>query len=342
MGKILGIIIIIITLGAVIIFINKKVPSGTKTFDTSSNIQRSIYLGAWVGGFWDNDTKSLYTEKLTNFESTIDKKMAITNIYSEWSYLENKELIIHLKNISANGWTPMISANPFFFEKCPEGKESLYKTIAHGDCDTFLRSSARNLKAYGQPVFFRFAWEMNLPDMYWSVQKVKSDPQDFINAWRRFHTIFQEEKAGNVLWVLSFNTSHPATTPYAELYPGDEYVDWVAIDGYNWGDSHEWSGWASFSGVFSDSYNELIALTDKPVMLSEVNSAPTGGDKAVWLHDMLTEQVPIHFPQIQAIIFFNENKDEGESVDWRIEKSSEYIDVLKEDLDNTIYKSVFP
>lgn len=303
--------------------------------------RKPVYLGAWVQGFWDNETKRLNTSTQKNFEEKINKKMALANIYSEWSYLQNKNLVNNLNLISSNGWVPIISSNPFFFSDCKDEGKPLYETIADGDCDEFLRNAGRNLKSYNKPFFFRFAWEMNLPDMYWSIEKTGSTPRDFINAWKNIHNIWKEEGADNVIWVLSFNTSHSKTVPYKDLYPGDEYVDWVAIDGYNWGNSHDWSGWADFNGVFRNSYNELTNITDKPVMLSEVNSAESGGDKAAWLEDMLVKQIPQEFPEIEAIVFFNENKKEGEGVDWRLEKSEKYILALKKGFENEIYKSSF-
>jgi hypothetical protein len=130
--------------------------------------QRNVYVGAWVGGFWENDEKKLDTTVMTDFEKNIGKKMALVNIYSEWAYLADPSLLVQLQEISSNGWTPIISANPYFFDGCPKKEyESLYKTIASGSCDPFLREVAQNLKTYEKPVFLRFAWEMNLPDMYW-------------------------------------------------------------------------------------------------------------------------------------------------------------------------------
>lgn len=303
---------------------------------------RSVYLGAWVGGFWDSKTKTLNTDILKDFENTLNKKVALANIYSEWEYLSNKNLLVYLNTISINGWVPIVSSNPSFTSSCPKKDKSLYETIASGECDDFLKSVGKNLRSYNKPLFLRFAWEMNLPDMYWSVDRVNSTPQDFINAWRRFHDILRDENANNVIWVLSFNTSSPKTIPYANLYPGDEYVDWVAIDGYNWGDAQDWSRWTSFNGVFRQSYGELLNITDKPVMLSEVNSAPTGGDKSKWLEDMLIKQIPDEYPNIKAIVFFNENKSTGENVDWRIEKSKNYVSAVQNGLKVEMYKSTYP
>ena len=76
-------------------------------------------------------------------------------------------------------------------------------------------------------------------------------------------------------------------------------------------------------------------------MLSEVNSAP-GVKKPEWLRDMLTVQIPQNFPKVEAIIFFNENKTEGEHVDWRIETSPESLNELHNALNNELYKSTYP
>lgn len=320
----------------------KQEPTAPIVISPEIEQPRQVYVGAWVTNFWDNSTRTLNTSQLTEFEQQLDKKMAFANIYSDWRYLPNEKLISQLNEISSHGWTPIISSNPHFFEGCPEIQASLYAVIASGACDEFLRSVAQNLKSYPNTVLLRFAWEMNLPDMHWSVENVNSTPDEFIAAWRHFHTILVEEEVTNVEWVLSFNTSHPKTIPYAQLYPGDEYVDWVAIDGYNWGNSHPWSGWASFAGVFKNSYEELIAVSDKPLMISEVNSAPTGGDKAEWLTDMLEVAVPYQFPRIQAIIFFNENKTTGESVDWRLERSTKYLEAVTKALNQDLYRSEYP
>lgn len=301
--------------------------------------RKNVYVGAWVGGFWDNREKTLDVNVLKKFENHLDSKIALANIYSEWAFLNKSELIDVLNTLDANGWTPIISSNPSFINECQKSNLSLYETIASGSCDEFLSSVAKNLKTFNKTMFLRFAWEMNLPEMYWSVNRVGSKPIDFINAWRRFHNIVKKEQANNVLWVLSFNTSSPKTIPYKDLYPGEEFVDWVAIDGYNWGDAKDWSNWTNFDGVFKNSYNELIEVSNKPVMLSEFNSAELGGDKAVWLEEMLSVKIPYDYPRIEAIVFFNENKEKDENVDWRIEKSIRYIEGVKNALQSqSIYK----
>ncbi len=304
--------------------------------------KRSVYTGAWVGGYWEDTTRTLNVDNLKAFENEIEYKVAIANVYVDWTYLGDSKLLEALNTISSNGWVPMISSNPKSSISCDGTKTPIYKVIAQGTCDEFIRELARNLKAYKEPLFLRFAWEMNLPDIYWSVDYTGSTPEEFNAAWRRIHNIFEEENVDNIQWVLSFNTSSKKTIPYEQLYPGDDFVDWVAIDGYNWGTSQPWSGWTSFSSVFKNSYDELAIITEKPIMLSEVNSSPEGGDKTAWLVDMLSTQIPLNFPRIEAIVFFNENKASQESVDWRIEISDDYTTALKTHLRTELYKSFYP
>lgn len=302
---------------------------------------RKVYLGAWVGGFWDNDKKQLHTEKLTEFEKTIGKKVAIASFYRGWAEIEDPKLIDDLKEISSNGWTPMLSANPYFFDDCIHKTDSLYKTIASGDCDNVLKSISRNFKSYGNTIFFRFAWEANIVDVDWGVQRVGSTPQDFVNAWRHFYEIMQDEQVNNVVWVLAFNTNKHDSIAYDQLYPGDEYVDWLGIDGYNWGETQSWSGWQSFSSVFHRSYTELTAMApDKPLMISEFNSASVGGDKAAWFEDALQEQIPYRYPKIEAIVFFDEDRSLQEGVDWRLLEQVS-ISIIKLALKNSIYKAKY-
>ena len=97
----------------------------------------------------------------------------------------------------------------------------------------------------------------------------------------------------------------------SEVYPGDEYVDWVGMNGYNWGTSVYWvscpcqSKWESFSQVFDRTYNQLVALTDKPIFIGEFASSEDGGNKAKWISDALLEQLPNKYPRVKAITWFS-------------------------------------
>jgi endoglucanase len=98
------------------------------------------------------------------------------------------------------------------------------------------------------------------------------------------------------------------------MFPGEAYLHWVALDGYN---NVNWGGWQSFGQIFSSSYTSITALSVKPVLIAETSSGEVGGSKAAWIRDALGTQLPAHFPRVRALLWFNENKE----IDWRIESS---------------------
>jgi beta-mannanase len=128
-----------------------------------------------------------------------------------------------------------------------------------------------------------------------------------------------------VRWVWSPNVANGNTTPFSKVYPGDAYVDWVALDGYNWGKTQSWSSWMSFTNVFGPSYSALTRMTNKPVMIAEVGSAEAGGNKAAWIRQSFLQEIPSKFPKVRAVVWFDVNKE----TDWRVNSSSAALAAFK-------------
>jgi beta-mannanase len=147
----------------------------------------------------------------------------------------------------------------------------------------------------------------------------QNTPADYVAAWRHMHDLFAAAGATNVTWVWCPNVSSTPSTTYAKLYPGDAYVDWTCLDGYN-SDSSS----TSFSSIFGTSYNGLTTVAPtKPVMIGEIGSNEYGaGVKAAWISSMLTA-LPTSFPQIKALVWFNWRINEGGTwKNWEIESSA--------------------
>jgi len=283
--------------------------------------QRHITLGAWTQDLFDAKTQKLHPEKLTQFEQMIQKKVSIAHYYIGWEALADPKLIKQFQTLRSNGWEPMLNVNPYYFSQCPASSVPLYKAIAEGKCDKFLHQAGKNLSKVPQPFYLVFAWEMNNPENEWSVVHTGSTSQDFVAAWRHIHTIFQQEKATNVLWVFCPNVPDISETPYTKLYPGSQYVDWIGLDGYNWGTTQSWSQWASFAGVFTSSYNKITHIAPtKPLVIAEVNTTNQGGDKGEWYKDAFAQAIPYEFPKIKAVVIFNEDR-KNENVNWKVDIS---------------------
>jgi len=210
--------------------------------------------------------------------------------------------------------------------------------ITRGDFDGYIRQWATDARTWGHPFYLRFGHEMNGNWYAWSTAPGNPDgntPADFVAAWRHVHDIFTQVGATNVRWVWCVNTTDPSYTPYAQDYPGDNYVDWVSIDGYNWGTSHAWSKWQSLSDVFAASYAELTALTSKPIIIGEAASLEQGGSKADWITQGFLQTIPNSFPNIRAVVWYDDNDANG---DWLIESSSASLDAWKSVVASPLYQ----
>ena len=102
-------------------------------------------------------------------------------------------------------------------------------------------------------------------------------------------------------------------------YPGDEYTDWVALDGYNFGDDHdEWHTWESFAKVFETALPELERrYPRKRVMIAETGCPPGEGDqREVWIREAHAH-LQKH-PRVEALIWFNYDKRSENEPNWHL------------------------
>ncbi|MBI2864677.1 MAG: beta-mannanase [Chloroflexi bacterium] len=291
----------------------------------------SVALGAWVPGVPNN------MAALTSFQNMVGKKMGIVMWYQGWV---DRSLLNQgaAQTVANQGSTPLVSWEPWDWTNGgPNQPAYSNASIIAGNWDGFITSYAQSVKSFGRPVYLRFAHEMNVPSRYpWAAGVNGNTPQSYVAAWRRVHDIFAGVGANNVQWVWSPNVKYAGTTPFANVYPGDAYVDWLALDGYNGGTALPWGGWQSFSQIFTASYQDLRVLSGKPIMIAESASVEQGGSKAGWITDAMLTQLPQNFPGIRAFIWFGENRA-GEA-DWRIESSSTSLTAFANAAANSYYR----
>ncbi len=204
-----------------------------------------------------------------------------------------------------------------------------YADVNDGSQDALIRTRADAVRDFGAPIMLAWAPEMNLIFTAWSGPENGKDTQGFIRAWRRIHDIFAAEKASNVSWVWAPNAESAfggvdvtSWNNWRHYYPGDSYVDWVGIDGYNWGVDglNHWRSLASFVGPIYRDY-----AGRKPIMLAEVASGERGGDKAAWIAQARA-WIKTH-DGIRAVVWFDQRSNAEH--DWRIDSSSGAMTAFK-------------
>ena len=133
-----------------------------------------------------------------------------------------------------------------------------------------------------------------------------SGPTNYVAAYQRVVDRFRAAGASNAIWVWSPNVNavpNDAWNDFSAYYPGSDYVDWVGIDGYNWGTTTG-AGWQTFATIFNDPggvYQTYQAA--KPIMICEVSSVEAGGDKASWITDALATIKTM--PGLKAVLWFD-------------------------------------
>ncbi len=174
--------------------------------------------------------------------------------------------------------------------------------------DEYLRQFARDCKAFGAPIFLRYAAEMNGSWVRWH-----GNPGQYIEKFRLISRVMQEE-APNVAMVWT-----PNSNPQNQIdryYPGDAWVDWVGVNMYSV---------RFFNGDVkqpADHVNPLDLLdyvyktyaTRKPIMVAEF--AATHFSAAGKLDttqfsinkmNMLYHGVKMKYPRVKSINWFSVN-----------------------------------
>jgi hypothetical protein len=150
--------------------------------------------------------------------------------------------------------------------------------------------------------------------------------QDYAAMYRHVVDRFRLAGVTNAVFVMQFMGAQVyATKPwFAQLWPGDDYVDWIAFDPYqtpslngqtggfprmmdlHWGE--EWAGAYTWS---------VTNHPTKPIMLAEWGLAEKPGEPSwkPWLLRSIPDELS-KYPQLKAMLYFNKVLPEGDVRAW--------------------------
>jgi hypothetical protein len=181
-------------------------------------------------------------------------------------------------------------------------------SIAAGGSDSYLRSYADAIRAYGHPVVVGFAPEMNGTWYAWG--DGHTSPAVYVAAWQHFVDVFRQAGASNAIFLWTVNDIDTAQAPLSQWWPGASYVSWVGIDGYYYRPTD------TFQSVFGTTLADLRTFTSKRVLISETAVGPSTSAAA---------QVDGLFQGARAngllgVVWFDQAQDDGlYHQDWRLE-----------------------
>ena len=218
-----------------------------------------------------------YGQEIEAFDNLVGKNVGVVMYFTDWAKFDpflsdaiSAYLPASRRPVIILSWEPGSSS-----VGCDLGyRDNLgpVRSIAQGRCDNYIRGFAQTLKARPERYLLRLAHEMNITDSPWGAGRYGSTPGDYVAMWRRVHDIFASVGVPNVEWVWSPNyASNPVETwnTIQAYYPGDGYVDWIGLSGYNWYTSRG-QPWGRFATLYDAVLKDLTCRYAKPQILAEL------------------------------------------------------------------------
>jgi mannan endo-1,4-beta-mannosidase len=287
-----------------------------------------LYWGATIGSHLTGDQAPWDMNAVASFEQGAGKSASMVQFFQPFAQCGGASCSFYsfptepMDSIREHGSIPVLSWSSQAIPSTLNQPDFQLSDVIAGRYDDYIARFATEARDWGHPFFLRFNWEMNGDWFPWAEGVNGNVPGQYVAAWRHVHDIFVAAGAGNVSWVwCPFVDPSGSLRSLASLYPGDAYVDWTGLDGYNWGaNPASPRGWRSFDQLFRRSYDEIAGriAPSKPLMVGEVGSSEYGGSKAAWIRDALA-RAPVEYPQIRALLWFDKFDDD---MDWPIETSA--------------------
>jgi Glycosyl hydrolase family 26/Bacterial Ig domain len=316
-------------------------PAPTPTPTPQPGTGGPIYWGATIGSHLTGGQAPWDMNAVARFEEGTRKKASMVQFFQPFANCNPTCSFYRfpttpLENIRLHGSIPVLSWSSVSIPSVNNQPDFQLSDVIAGRYDAYIREFATAAKAWNHPFFLRFNWEMNGKWFPWHEGVNGNQAGESARAWRHVHDIFTAVGADNVSWVWCPNVEYTGSTPLAGLYPGDAYVDWTGLDGYNWGTNpNKPDKWKTFDQVYRASYNNIAGTLapSKPMMIGEVASSEYGGSKAAWVKDMLA-RIPTEYTKVRALVWFDKFDS---SMDWPIETSSSATSAFAEGIQNPLY-----
>ncbi|MEP7167096.1 MAG: glycosyl hydrolase [Candidatus Woesebacteria bacterium] len=267
-------------------------------------------FGAYVGA---------NVSDMTAFEKTIGKPLQILAVFVHWGN-EKDFPLQYAASVRDRKKTLLIywEAKDYTIDSVTQPTFN-FDSVIRGDWDSYFKKFAEDAKSYNGPVILVPFDEMNGDWSPWSGTVNGNSPAKYVKAYQHLHAFFKTAPNVKFGWAVN-NDSVPDTADnqFEKYYPGDAYVDYIGVDGFNFDDEF----WETWDDVFADSLKRLEAY-QKPTFIFSSASAP-GRLKAQWILDFGTHRTA--YPYLVGWIWFNENKEKN----WTVNSDEGSLNAYKQ------------
>ena len=201
-----------------------------------------------------------------------------------------------------------------------------WRQVARGDHDAALRRVAQQIASSGTKVIFGLHHEPE--DNVGSF----GTTDDYVAMYRHAYDVMEPIAGNNLVWFINYmGHSYGGFDRVAAMYPGDDIIDWISYNPYNWHGCHIGAPWRSFEDQARPFYRwAQNNHPNKPLMIGETASNELPGDgaaKARWV-DAMGSSLSNNFPAIRAVLWFHQSQNSG-FCDRRWDSSASSVEAFK-------------
>lgn len=237
--------------------------------------------------------------------------------------------------------TPVLTWELLFHDEDKFKKGYTYiDEVLNGRLDHYFEKFIRDIKNWGKTIYLRPLHEFNTDWYSWGGKQnggPNGGPEKIKKAWIYIVDKFKKADVKNVKWIwcpheTSMGASKEDWNRLINYWPGEEYVDLLGLDGFNFypkNPEREAPFFQSFDDLFQDIYKEITEISNKPIFImtgsSEFTCQGEIGSKREWLEDAFNK-ISNKYNKIEIFGWFNLNY--GDGVDWRVNSSKDSLEVF--------------
>lgn len=281
------------------------------------------------GMFPGNTTAS----SVQTLESTVGRPFAYIRVYRSW---DDAFPDTDINWMRSTGHSLFLSIKA----RLKNGTNVSWQAIAEAQPGSALYTNmvrwATAIKAYGMPMYVAFNHE---PDT--SNSQKSGTPTEFIAAWQKWVSVMRSEAVTNASFtyttaVRNYSISTTSSNYAPKYYPGDAWVDDIAVDAYNMycrrKDGTFANPWRSLATLLAPFMTFVADHPGMPLVLAEFGSPedPTQpGRKAQWIADAQQMFMQPAYQRFIAISYWNTLSHNYAGCDFRITSSTSALNAFK-------------
>ncbi len=279
-------------------------------------------------------------EATSRLQTSLGQQLSVVRRYLLWEELPSQDELVSW--VVAQGSTPFISVRPQRADGSLVPWLDIATAVPGSPVDLEIRQWAAEIASLDTPVYFTFHHE---PEIVGNMAFGSSS--EFVAAWRKVVDIFRLEGVTNAeyVWVMtSYAFSRPSTDRRSAglWYPGDQWVDHIGADPYNWSDCRVniTNNWRDLEIMLTPVRDFAALHPSTGLVVAEFGSTEDDSDpnrKAEWVTEIRRLLRRPEWGQVRLIMAFHaDHQEPGSSCDWWVDSSVEslaaYVDLVNDPL----------